>query len=236
MKHSATLRASLLGALIVCASFPSLAADMPVKENLFFQLDAANQVSLHKGDGLPPLANGRSLDRWLDESGGRRVAVQPWAGGRPIFLTVLGVVLLAASIFTVVVPKYSMAVGPESLAQGSDIPYEPYSREKLLEAQAAGKPVFVNYTAAWCVTCQVNEKVAFSTRQVAEAFSKTGTVYLKADWTRRDAKIAAELAEYGRAGVPLYLVYGPHGGEPTILPQLLTGPIVARALESAAAR
>ena len=77
---------------------------------------------------------------------------------------------------------------------------------------------------------------AFSTRQVAEAFSKTGTVYLKADWTRRDAKIAAELAEYGRAGVPLYLVYGPHGGEPTILPQLLTGPIVARALESAAAR
>ena len=87
MKHSATLRASLLGAFIVCASFPSLAADMPVKENLFLQLDAANQVSLHKGDGLPPLANGRSLDRWLDESGGRRVAVQPWAGGRPIFRT-----------------------------------------------------------------------------------------------------------------------------------------------------
>ncbi len=161
---------------------------------------------------------------------------QHLAGGRPIFLTVLGVVLLAASIFAVVVPRYSVAVGPESLAQGSDIPYQPYSREKLLEAQAAGKTVFVNYTAAWCVTCQVNEKVAFSTQEAANAFNKTGAVYLKADWTRRDAKIAAELAEYGRAGVPLYLVYGAHGGEPTILPQLLTGSIVARALEAAAAR
>ena len=158
------------------------------------------------------------------------------AGGRPIILTVLGVFLLVASIMAVIVPGYSLAGGPESLTQGSDIPYQAYSRERLAEAQAAGKPVFVNYTAAWCVTCQVNEKVAFSTQQAAEAFDRTGTVYLKADWTRRDAEIAAELADHGRAGVPLYLVYSARGGEPKVLPQLLTGPIVARALEAAAAR
>ncbi|MEI6440605.1 MAG: hypothetical protein WCO83_10395, partial [Alphaproteobacteria bacterium] len=63
---------------------------------------------------------------------------------------------------------------------------------------------------------------------------KSGTVYLKADWTRRDAVIAEDLARHGRAGVPLYLVYPAKGGEPVVLPQLLTGEIVAKALEAAA--
>ena len=131
-------------------------------------------------------------------------------------------------------PKYTLPTGPDGLAQGSDIPYEAYSSEKLATAQAAGKPVFINFTAAWCVTCQVNEKVAFSTKQAADAFAKTGTVYLKADWTRRDTVIAEELAKHGRAGVPLYLVYPAKGGEPAILPQILTGELVARALKAAA--
>jgi thiol:disulfide interchange protein len=156
------------------------------------------------------------------------------AGGRPVVLTILGTLMLVGSIFAVIVPAYAVPAGPEGLAQGSEIPYETYSSAKLAEAQAAGKPVFINFTAAWCVTCQVNEKVAFSTNQAAEAFAKTGTVYLKADWTRRDSVIADELAKHGRAGVPLYLVYGAKGGEPKILPQILTGAIVAQALEKAA--
>ena len=94
--------------------------------------------------------------------------------------------------------------------------------------------MLVNFTAAWCVTCQVNEKVALSTRGVAEALARTGGVYLKGDWTNRDAVIAGVLAEHGRAGVPLYLVYGVGGREAVVLPQLLTEGEVVEALEAAA--
>ncbi|HEX5378243.1 MAG TPA: thioredoxin family protein [Phenylobacterium sp.] len=160
---------------------------------------------------------------------------QQAAGGRPLVAGVTGAVLLVVAVLGASWPNYpEAATGPASQAQGSDIPYEPYSPEKLAEAQAAGKPVFINFTAAWCVTCQVNEKVAFSTKAAAEAFRTSGAVYLKADWTRRDAAIADELARHGRAGVPLYLVYGTRGGEPAVLPQVLTGDIVARALRAAA--
>jgi thiol:disulfide interchange protein/DsbC/DsbD-like thiol-disulfide interchange protein len=154
-------------------------------------------------------------------------------GGKALVTGVIGAVLLAVAVLGAVWPNYPQAAAAGE-AQGSDIPYEAYSPEKVAAAQAAGKPVFVNFTAAWCVTCQVNEKVAFSTKTAADAFAKTGAVYLKADWTRRDAVIADELARHGRAGVPLYLVYGIKGGEPQVLPQILTGDVVAKALETAA--
>lgn len=91
--------------------------------------------------------------------------------------------------------------------------------------------MFVNFTAAWCVTCQVNERVAFSSPTVAAAFKRSGTVYLVADWTNRDGAIAKALAEQGRIGVPLYLVYPAKGGPPRVLPQLLTPAIVVEALD-----
>jgi thiol:disulfide interchange protein DsbD len=134
-------------------------------------------------------------------------------------------------------PSPAAADASAQAASGVDasgLAYEAYSPERLSALQAEGRPVFVNYTAAWCVTCQVNERVAFSTRIAAEAFEASGTVYLKADWTRRDAVIAEDLARFGRAGVPLYLVYPAGGGEPRILPQLLTPDIVARAVQDAA--
>ena len=154
-------------------------------------------------------------------------------------MTSLAAVMLMAFTATIVVGKpydAPASAGSAASGEGSAIAFEPYSPEKLAAAQAAGKPVFVNYTAAWCVTCQVNEKVAFSTKRAADAFARTGAVYMKADWTRRDAVIAADLARFGRAGVPLYLVYPAKGGEPAILPQILTGDIVASALEKAAGR
>ena len=113
---------------------------------------------------------------------------------------------------------------------------EPYSPQALASLQAQGKPVFVDYTAAWCVSCQVNERVVLSTLPVAEAMKKDGVTYLKADWTKRDPVIAAELATYGRAGVPLYLVYGANGGEPQVLPAILTQGLVVKALDTAAKR
>lgn len=111
---------------------------------------------------------------------------------------------------------------------------ETWSPQRLADLRAEGRPVFVNFTAAWCVTCQVNERAALNGRRTREAFEKTGAVYMVADWTRRDETIAAELTAHGRAGVPLYLVYGTDGSEPAVLPQLLSEGAVVKALEAAA--
>lgn len=118
----------------------------------------------------------------------------------------------------------------------AEVPYEAWSPERVAALRAEGRPVFVNFTAAWCVTCQVNERTSLGTKTVAEALSRNNAVYLKGDWTNRDAAIAAALAEHKRAGVPLYLVYGADGSDPVILPQLLTEGMVADALDKAASR
>lgn len=115
----------------------------------------------------------------------------------------------------------------------TELPSEPFSPERLAALRAAGRPVFVNFTAAWCVTCQVNERVALSGNHLAEAFRKAGVVYLVGDWTNRNAVIANTLAEHGRAGVPLYLMYGRGGGEPAVLPQILTEGLVEDAVRKA---
>ena len=106
------------------------------------------------------------------------------------------------------------------------------SPQRLAQARAQGRPVFVNMTAAWCITCLVNERVALSADSVAAAFRAADVLYLKGDWTNRDPGISDYLAGFGRSGVPLY-VYYPPGGEPRVLPQILTPAIVRQALESA---
>lgn len=118
---------------------------------------------------------------------------------------------------------------------GPGLTAEAWSPEKVKALQAEGRPILVDFTAAWCVTCQVNEKVALSGSKVAEAFKAQNAVLLKADWTNRDPVIAKALAEFNRVGVPLYLVYPKNGGEPVILPQLLTEGMVIEAIEKAGA-
>jgi thiol:disulfide interchange protein DsbD len=107
---------------------------------------------------------------------------------------------------------------------------EPWSAARVAELRAEGRPVFVNATAAWCITCQVNERVALRAAAVQDAFAARGVAYLKADWTRGDAGITALLHEHGREGVPLYLYWAPGAAEPAVLPQLLTEGIVLGAL------
>lgn len=102
---------------------------------------------------------------------------------------------------------------------------EPWSVARVSALQSEGRAVFVNFTAAWCVTCKVNE-VAVFTPAMARAFAESNTAYLVGDWTNRDGAIAAELAKYGRAGVPLYLYYPADGGAPVVLPQLLSESVV----------
>lgn len=156
-------------------------------------------------------------------------------GRKPLALAGVAAAMLALAVFGAVLPPYSASASPDEPAAGA-LAYEPWSPERLAAAQAEGRPVFVNFTAAWCVSCQVNEKVALSTQKVADAVDATNTLYLKGDWTKKDEIIEAELARHGRAGVPLYLVYGAKGGEGVILPQLLTADTVVRALKDARTR
>lgn len=107
---------------------------------------------------------------------------------------------------------------------------EAYSDGRLAEYRAAGRPVFVNATAAWCVTCIVNERLALSSDVVKDAFAKANIAYLKADWTNQDPTITAFLERFGRAGVPLYVFYPPGQLEPVLLPQILTPSIVVDAI------
>jgi thiol:disulfide interchange protein DsbD len=110
---------------------------------------------------------------------------------------------------------------------------EPWSEARVAELLAARRPVFVNVTAAWCITCQVNERVALRTAAVQDAFAQAGVAYLRADWTRGDAAIGALLRAHGREGVPLYLYWAPGAAEPVVLPQLLTEGILLAALRGA---
>lgn len=110
-----------------------------------------------------------------------------------------------------------------------------WSASAVATEQAAGRPVFVDFTAAWCVTCQVNKALVLSKADVAAAFAETDTALFEADWTTRSPEIAAELARHGRVGVPLYLLYTPGRAAPEILPQQLDGERLKAKLAAAAA-
>lgn len=116
-------------------------------------------------------------------------------------------------------------------AEAAGIKWEPYSAAALDGYRREGRPVFLDFTADWCLTCQVNERAALRDAAVLERFGRYGVAALKADWTRRDPEITRALAAHGRSGVPLYVLYAP-GREPRLLPALLTPGIVLEALDS----
>ena len=111
----------------------------------------------------------------------------------------------------------------ESSAAASASEYgEAFSPEKLAAARASGKPVFVNFTADWCITCKVNEQTSIGRAEVQAALDKAGVVQLTGDWTKGDPVITRALAEQGRNSLPLYLWYAPGKDQPEVLPQILT--------------
>jgi thiol:disulfide interchange protein DsbD len=109
--------------------------------------------------------------------------------------------------------------------------WQPWSRAEADRLLAAGTPFFVDFTAAWCVTCQVNKQLVLNRASVNRAFEAHGVVRLRADWTNRDPDITAELARFDRNGVPLYVLYDGKGGT-RVLPELLTESLVVDALAS----
>jgi thiol:disulfide interchange protein DsbD len=112
---------------------------------------------------------------------------------------------------------------------------QPWDEAAVAEALAAGQPVFIDFTADWCLTCKFNERTVLAREEVRAAFAEHQVAFFVADWTRRDARIGAKLAEFGRAGVPMYLVVSPKAPQaPVVLPELLTSDTVIDAVRHAA--
>jgi len=146
----------------------------------------------------------------------------PAHGGRLAALAVAAALLASPEIRTV--------PGTAAAAQAdNNLPYESWSEPRVAELRSQGRTVFVDFTADWCITCKVNEHVALEAATVRKAFSEQQVAWLQGDWTRSDPSITQLLSEFGHSGVPLYLVYV-KGGEPKVLPQILTPDIVLKSL------
>jgi thiol:disulfide interchange protein len=130
----------------------------------------------------------------------------------------LAVVALAGAAALV---AWAERAAPARATAAADDRWLPFDSARIAALQREGRPVFVNFTAAWCVTCIVNEKVVLRSDAVWAAIKAKGIVTMKADWTRRDSAITRALAALGRSGVPVYALYPPGEGEPVLLPQIL---------------
>ena len=140
------------------------------------------------------------------------------------------VLLMVAALVWAVPALRQQAVAQSSTASDA---WEPWSVERVAQAQAEGRTVFVDFTAAWCVTCQFNKRTTLASSEVKAAFERDRVLLLRADWTRRDAAISAELARLGRSGVPVYAVYTPGLEGPRLLSEILSVPEVLAALRPA---
>lgn len=108
-----------------------------------------------------------------------------------------------------------------------------WSPQNVDAIKGQGKPILVNFTASWCITCQVNDRTSLSTQAVKAAMARTNTIYMVADSTKYNPDVEQALSDFGRGGLPLYVVYPADGGKPEVLPQVLTPGIVISALDQA---
>lgn len=113
------------------------------------------------------------------------------------------------------------------------ITWQDWSPERVAALRAEGRTIYVDFTARWCATCKMNKLAVFSSDEIARVFSERGIVPLRADWTNRDPKITAGLAEFGRSAVPCNVVYGPGSPAPILLPEVLSAGAVLEALDRA---
>ena len=140
------------------------------------------------------------------------------------------IVLCAVAIGFVAPARLASIPVPSTTASTVQNQWQPWSPATLSQYQSQGRPVFVDFTASWCLSCQVNERVALNRPQVQQAFSSANVVLLRADWTRHDPAITQALASLGRDSVPVYLLYAPGQSSPQILPAVLTPGIVVDAI------
>jgi thiol:disulfide interchange protein len=159
-------------------------------------------------------------------------------GGRvTVLVTAVASLLLAIILPIRFADVAAAAPGSSAQIKAGDDAWQPYSAARVAELAAAGRPLLVNFTASWCLTCLVNERNAFSDAAVQEIFRDKKVILMKGDWTNRDPAITHALAAFGRAGVPLYVVYNSKpGSEPLVLPQLLTAGVVQSAFADTPAK
>ena len=138
-----------------------------------------------------------------------------------------------ATVGAVVVawPLFAGTAAPGAPRTTSADGWQAYSPARVAQLTDGGRPVFVDFTAAWCITCQVNERLVLNDARVREAFARNDVALVRADWTRRDPVITQALAALGRNGVPVYVLYRP-GRAPVVLPEVLERRVVIDALAS----
>ncbi len=166
--------------------------------------------------------------RWPGHHAARRTRTVARAVGAGAALAAVSLVAVAAGLLNDGLPTNADATQGE--APDGWQTFDPVAVEALV---ASGEPVFIDFTAAWCLSCQVNKKVALSTDAVERAFADAGITRVRADWTNRNPAITEALDRFGRTGVPLYVLYPGGGAEPVLLPNVLTPQIVLDALASA---
>jgi len=162
------------------------------------------------------------------------VAIAGWFLGRwPATrwaTAVASIILLGVIAVSVFTPAKLAATAPVSSMPSAQGMWEPWSAEEVSRYQSQSRPVFVDFTASWCLSCQVNERVALSRPEVQKAFADANVALLRADWTQHDDAIGQALASLGRSGVPAYALYLPGEKSPRLLPEVLTPGIVTEAL------
>ncbi|MFO1359130.1 protein-disulfide reductase DsbD family protein [Plasticicumulans sp.] len=232
---------------LLLALVPALAQRLPrpgawmqrLREVLAFPMYAAAAwllwvlAQLAGADALPVALGGALLIAFAGWLSGRAQSAGDGRGARIARGGALTAVL-AAALLLPLLPAATPAGAPAA-AGTTESAAEPYSAARLAGLRAAGRPVFVNLTAAWCITCLVNERTTLSSDTVRAAFAAGGVAYLKGDWTRRDAAIGAYLASFGRDGLPFYAFYPAGGGEPRLLPPVLSPALVVEAIGKPAA-
>jgi thiol:disulfide interchange protein DsbD len=163
------------------------------------------------------------------------LAVAGWFLGRwPArrWATIIAALVLLSVVALDALAPRKISIAPQNAPEGTAArgTWQPWSAEAVQRAHAAGQPVFVDFTANWCLICQTNERVALDRPEVMDAFAAHHVLLLKADWTRQDSAITEALAALGRSGVPVYALYAPGESQPQLLPQTLTPGIVVEAL------
>ena len=171
------------------------------------------------------------------------LAFAAWAWGMPaqrpaaraLWLGVSGLALLltlswAWPSWRTLPAATASGLGPDGTSAPQEGDWQAWSAERVQAVLASGRPVFVDFTAAWCVTCQFNKRTTLADAQVRADFAAKRVVLLRADWTRRDPAITAALAQLGRNGVPVYLLLAPGGSSPRVLSEVLTVREVREAL------
>jgi thiol:disulfide interchange protein len=169
---------------------------------------------------------------WIYGQWQRLALLSGAASGKAISLLVIALIATAsAGALVANVAQDSASTASVSGAKSNG--WEAWSQQRVDEVLAQGKPVFVDFTAAWCVSCQVNKKAVLEGDTVTKFFAEQKIVLLRADWTKRDADITKELARYKRSGVPMYQVWLPTAGQKSaiLLPELLTSDIVTSAFK-----